>query len=78
VNTQTAAHASSPWAGQPMAIDQLSVRHLTSAPEIEKILHLREEIDLSAHSPAGPAFRELEKKETSAGSSVRSNSKVKS
>lgn len=55
------------------AIDQVRLRHLNTLAEIEQILHLREEIDLSVHSAAGADFHALEKKETSAALSVPSS-----
>lgn len=60
-------------AGKAFAIEDVGLRHLKTLAEIERILHLRDEIDLSVHSAAGAAFHALEKKETSAVSSARSN-----
>lgn len=58
-----------PPAASP-AIGSVVLRHLRTPAEIESILHLRGEIDLSAHTAD---FLSLEKKETSWGSSARSN-----
>lgn len=55
------------------ATQDVTLRHLKSAEEIATVLHLRGEIDLSAHTAAGAdEFARLEKKETSAGSSTHS------
>lgn len=56
----------------PDAIEAVVLRHLTTPAEIEGILHLREGIDLSAHTGAD-SFLQLEKKETSAALSSRSS-----
>jgi hypothetical protein len=56
------------------AIESVVLRHLRSPAEIEAILHLRDEIDLSAHNSAGSNFLSLEKKEMSSASFVRSSS----
>jgi len=48
--------------------------HLRTPGEIARVLPLRDEIDLSVHTAAGRSFHELEKKETSWASSVRSSS----
>jgi hypothetical protein len=61
----------SPQNGPP-AIDRVVLRHLKTESEIEAVLHLREEIDLSAHYSAGN-FASLEKKETNWGLSVLSS-----
>ena len=45
-------------------VDSVVLRALKTPSEIEAVLHLRDEIDLSAHHGAGN-FRSLEKKETS-------------
>jgi hypothetical protein len=58
----------------PPAIEAVELRHLKTADEIERILHLREGIDLSALSSVEPDFRTREKKETSGVSSSVSNS----
>jgi hypothetical protein len=46
----------------PSSIDQVVLHHLRDRRAIEAYLHLRGEIDLSAHAGAG--FAALEKKET--------------
>ena len=46
----------------PSSIDQVVLHHLRDPDAIEDYLHLRDEIDLSAHAGAG--FAALEKKET--------------
>jgi hypothetical protein len=48
--------------------------HLRTPGEIARVLPLREEIDLSVHAATGRSFHELEKKETSWGSSGLSSS----
>lgn len=48
-------------------VDELELRHLSTREEIEEILYLRENIDLSVHTAAGGDFEALEKKETNAG-----------
>jgi hypothetical protein len=48
--------------------------HLRTPGEIARVLPLRDEIDLSAHTAAGRSFHELEKKETSWASSGLSSS----
>jgi hypothetical protein len=53
--------------------DRVQLRHLRTHAEIEQVLPLRQEIDLSAHA-AGEEFLRLEKKETNWGSSVLSRS----
>lgn len=53
------------------AVDELELRHLQTRSEIETILHLREAIDLSAHSGAGSQFLAREKKATSVALSGR-------
>ena len=57
----------------PLAIRDVVLRHLRTPPEIAEVLHLRDEIDLSVHAAAGPLFAALEKKETSAVSSLPSS-----
>lgn len=55
------------------ATQDVTLRHLKGAAEIATVLHLRGEIDLSAHTAAGAEeFARLEKKETSAALSTRS------
>lgn len=53
--------------------DEVTLRHLRTPSQVSTVLHLREEIDLSAHAAAASDFADLEKKETSAGSSVLLN-----
>ncbi|HSI54627.1 MAG: hypothetical protein ACAH21_17985 [Ramlibacter sp.] len=55
-------------------IESVVLRHLKSAREIEAIMHLRGEIDLSAHTGRGSNFFSLEKKETSWGLFAHLNS----
>lgn len=62
----------------PLGIQEFGLRHLRTSSEIEKILHLREAIDLSVHTRAHTDFLALEKKETSAVSSGPSNCAGKS
>ena len=50
--------------------DEVTLRHLRTPSQIGTVLHLREEIDLSAHVAAARDFANLEKKETNAGSSA--------
>lgn len=57
-------------------MDEVRLLHLRTPAEIARVLPLREEIDLSVHAAAGRCFHELEKKETSWDSSVRSNSEA--
>lgn len=52
--------------------EDIVLRHLKTPSDIASVLHLREEIDLGAHAACGAQFAELEKKETSLGSSLRS------
>lgn len=61
-----------PQGGKAIAVEAVRLRHLKTRPEIERILHLRDAIDLSVHSAAAD-FRSLEKKEMSAASSGHSN-----
>jgi hypothetical protein len=54
------------------------LRHLRSPAEIARVVHLREEIDLSVHAASGlQQFQALEKKETSAAWSSASTSMAK-
>ncbi len=48
----------------PLDTDSVVLRPLKTAKDIESIMHLRGQIDLSAHTGAGSDFRSLEKKET--------------
>ena len=40
----------------PYALDEVVLRHLKSVDEIATVMHLREEIDLSAHTASGRHF----------------------
>jgi hypothetical protein len=51
----------------PLSADSVVLRHLRSRSEIEGVMHLRGEIDLSVHNSAGSGFLSLEKKETNSG-----------
>lgn len=52
----------------PMGVhSEVTLRHLRTPSQIEAVLHLREEIDLSVHAAAAANFADLEKKETNAG-----------
>jgi hypothetical protein len=51
---------------RPFCTDDIVLRHLSDSAAIERVLHLRDEIDLSVHAAAGPQFATVEKKETSA------------
>jgi hypothetical protein len=74
MNLQTSAHRAIPFPGavgsiaHPAVFSQVVLKLLTTRAEIESVLHLREEIDLSVHAAAGPHFAALEKKEMSADS----------
>ena len=46
-------------------VDDIVLRHLKTDAEIASVLHLREEIDLTAYSACRAEFAALEKKETS-------------
>lgn len=49
----------------PFCADDVVLQHLKTPAEVASVLHLREEIDLSAHAAAGAQeFARLEKKET--------------
>lgn len=58
---------------RPAAVQEFTLRHLKTAAEIERILYLRQAIDLSVHTRAPANFESLEKKETSAASSAPSS-----
>jgi hypothetical protein len=60
----------------PLPIQDVVLHHLRTPDEIDSIVYLRDEIDLSVHAAAGRQFELLEKKETSAVSSSDSNSVV--
>jgi hypothetical protein len=72
-----ARHAPMPFgATEPLSFaDRVQLRHLRTPSDIEQVLPLRQEIDLSAHAMGDEFFR-LEKKETNWGSSVPSKSTV--
>jgi hypothetical protein len=53
--------------------DEVTLRHLRTPSQVRTVLHLREEIDLSAHAAAASDFADLEKKETNAASSALLN-----
>ena len=57
-------------------MSEVQLVHLRTAAQIKRVLPLRDEIDLSVHAAAGRSFVELEKKETSWGSSELSRSTV--
>jgi hypothetical protein len=63
---------------EPTDFEGVVLRHLTTRSEIESVMHLREEIDLSVHASGSSEFASLEKKETSWGSSLLSSSTVNS
>ena len=56
------------------AFDSVVLRHLKTPAEIESVMHLRGEIDLSVHASASSDFASLEKKETNWGSCSHSSS----
>jgi hypothetical protein len=58
----------------PTGFDGVVLRHLKTESEIESVMHLRDEIDLSVHASASSHFASLEKKETSWGLSSHSSS----
>jgi hypothetical protein len=67
---------------EDIRIGELSFRQLRTGAEIERIKHLREEIQLPASALADPGFQTREKKETrealSALSSIADNSSARS
>jgi hypothetical protein len=69
INAQTTgllstSTATLPNGGEACSVEQVVLRHLTTEQEIASVLHLREEIDLSALALAGvQEFERLEKKE---------------
>ena len=65
-----------PGMRMPLPVQDVTLRHLKTPREIEQVLHLREEIDLSVHLAAGGDFLAREKKETSAAWCSPSNTKV--
>ncbi|ROZ77494.1 hypothetical protein [Ramlibacter sp. WS9] len=48
----------------PFGSEGVVLRHLKTPAEIDSVLDLREEIDLSVHASASSNFASLEKKET--------------
>lgn len=61
----------------PRPVQEVVLHHLRTPEEVENILFLRGEIDLSVHAAAGAAeFDRLEKKETKSASSADSSSAV--
>jgi hypothetical protein len=64
-------------AARSFSIEDVGLRHLKTPSEIERILHLREAIDLSALTANGSEFRALEKKETKSALSADSNSRAR-
>ena len=54
-------------------LELVSFRAVSSAADLHRIAHLREEIALPAHVREAPAFARLEKKETRWGWSARSS-----
>ena len=58
----------------PFGPERVVLRHLKMLSEIESVLGLREEIDLSVHASASSNFASLEKKETNWGLSSHSSS----
>lgn len=55
-------HAVAPQSGAGIAVSEIILRHLNSRAAIAKVLHLRDEIDLSAYA-ADVEFEWFEKKE---------------
>jgi hypothetical protein len=69
-----ARHVPMPFGTEPLSFsDRVQLRHLRTHADIEQVLPLRQEIDLSAHA-AGDEFLRLEKKETNWGLSALSRS----
>jgi hypothetical protein len=62
----------------PSDFEGVVLRHLKTHADIESVLHLREEIDLSVHASASSNFASLEKKETNWGSCSHSSSTASS
>lgn len=58
----------------PSSTGRVVLRHLQTAREIESVLELRAEIDLSVHASVSSNFASLEKKETNWGSCSLSSS----
>lgn len=56
------------------SLHDVVLHHLRTREEIDSIVFLRDEIDLSVHTAAGASFEILEKKETNAASCAASSS----
>lgn len=56
-----------PLLEHPRSAGGVVLRHLRTPAEIESVLELRDEIDLSVHASVSSNFTSLEKKETSWG-----------
>jgi hypothetical protein len=56
-----------------LPLDELSFRHLQTAEEISRIVHLRQQIQLPAAALADPGFAAREKKRTKRASSLLSS-----
>ncbi len=65
--------APSPGQLEEIPLDELRIRHLQTADEIARVVHLRREIQLPTEALNDPGFAEREKKETSLASSAHSN-----
>lgn len=78
---QSVPHAGAMPAGVPAAdaprievpLELVRFRAASTAADLRRIAHLREEIALPAHVREAPAFARLEKKETSWALSAHSN-----
>jgi hypothetical protein len=70
LNPQLLSNAS---AEPSRTLDRVVLHHLRTRAEIDSIVFLRDEIDLSVHTAAGAAFDVLEKKETNLDSCSASN-----
>jgi len=69
------AYVHPPASVEALQIHDVVLHHLRTPEEIESIVSLRDEIDLSVHAASGrQQFESLEKKETSAVSSSVSSS----
>jgi hypothetical protein len=56
-----------------LSMNDVVLHRLQGPGEVQQVMHLRDEIDLSVHAAAGPQFGMLEKKETSAASCTDSS-----
>lgn len=54
-----------PLLEHPQSVGSVVLRHLKTPADIESVLELRDEIDLSVHASVSSNFASLEKKETS-------------